>query len=700
MSIKIIILFSFFNLIYLQHYKNSNPLKNLVCGEGIIENPSLVEYPNNIPIEDDFSPIRIFVDYTTFEFDCTKYTNILNFKSVIKEKLSKAVNLMEKIINIQRFKEKIYLTDDFISSISLSLPYYEQILTTGISFDLIVSLKIKNEKSIRTNFESKKINFNSYPLVIEPITKRPLLGIIEIFELNYSIMDNLETYFLNSFIHQLMHIMVFDAKLIKNFPNYDVNSRPYVRAKDYSQYRLNYFIITPKVLFFARRHFSNPHMLGLELDSNSYLPEENMYHWNARFMEGDIMIADFYEEQAISEMTLGLFEDSNWYKVNYYTGGLFRFGKNETFEFTDLKCFNLYDYFVDSIFCTKENQKRCTSGRLNKGLCKFYINDGIPTYFQYFSDNSTKGGRGNVDFCPITQKEDESRTQVYYFYPGSCQNGLIFRNGLEEVFSNNSFCAISNVIPRNKGLGKYLVRRAVCYPMYCTNTTLTIQIGNFFITCPRQGGVITLPDLCDYMGLLECPDYNLICTGTEVCNNIEDCINKKSIVKNSSFVYEGFTYAKQSLDNTYYYNIKSLGEGSDDGKCGKNCLYCDEKNTCLKCRDGDYYLASKNNIKNDTSELFCDKEEKFTDDKYEYYKGIYYFIGHNNNINNINNNDNSNDDSINVNNSNDEENNLNNTEVNSTNSSNINNVENNYSRFLPNKIIGKIFYLLFLLTIM
>ena len=682
MSMKIFLLFSIINLIYLQY--TGIPLNNLICGEGIIENPSLIEYPNNIPIEDDFSPIRIFVDYTIFELDCNKYTNLLNFKSLIKEKLSKAAKLMEKIINIQRFKEKLYLTDDFISSISLFLPYYEQIIGQGISYDLVVSLKIQNERSARTNFESKKINFNSYPLVIEPLTKRPLLGIIEIFDLNYSIMDNLETYFLNSFIHQLMHIMVFDVKLIKNFPNYSVNSPPYINEVDYSGYKRRYFIITPKVLFFARRHFSNPNMFGLELDSNNYLPEENMYHWNARFMEGDIMIADFYEEQAISEMTLGLFEDSNWYKVNYYTGGLFRFGKNETSKFTDLKCFNSYGYFIDNIFCTKENEKRCTSGRLNRGLCKYYINEGIPTYFQYFSDNSTKGGKGNVDFCPITQKEDESRTQNYNFYPGSCQNGLIYRNGSEEVFSDHSFCTISNVIPKYKGLGYYHIRRAVCYPMYCSNTTLTIQIGNFYITCPRQGGAITLPDSCDYMGQLECPDYNLICTGTEVCNNIEDCINKKSIVKNSSFVYEGYTHAKQSLNNIYYYTIKSLGEGSDNGKCGKNCLYCNEKISCLECVGG-YYMASKNNIKNDTSELFCDKKEQFSDDKYEFYDGIYYFIGQNNNIDNINNNDN------NDNNSNDEDNNLNNVEVNSNN--NINNED--YSRFLSNKIIGIIFYLLF-----
>ena len=693
MSIKIIILFSFFNLIYLQHYRNSNPLKNLVCGEGIIENPSLIKYPKNINIENDFSPIRIFIDYTTFELECSKFTNIANFKSLIKEKLSKAANLMEKIIKTQRFTEKIYLTNDFTSLIFLSLPNYDQILTTGVYYDLIVSPKIHNSKSVKIDFEKKYINFNSYPLVIEPLTKRPILGIIEIFDLDYSTMDNLETYFLNSFIHQLMHIMVFDTKLIKNFPNYSEDSPPYIKEKDYSQYKMNNFIVTPKVISIAKRHFNNPQMLGLELDSNTFISEDNMYHWNARFMIGDIMIADFYEEQAISEITLGLFEDSNWYKVNYYTGGLFRTGKNETFIFTDLKCINPYDYFIDNMFCTEENEKRCTGGRLNKGLCKFYKNEGIPSYFQYFSDNSTKGGRGNVDFCPITQKEDESRSQIFNFYPGSCQNGLLYRNGLEEIFSDHSFCTISNVIPKNKGLDNYYTRRAVCYPMHCSSTTLTIQIGNFYITCPRQGGVITLPDFSDYMGSLECPEYNMICTGTVICNNIEDCINKKSIIKNSSSVYEDFTYKKQSLDNLNNNNVKSLGEGSDDGKCGKNCLYCNEKNSCLKCRDGDYYMLSKNNKKDDTSELFCDNGEKLSENNYK------------RKINNINdnNNDNSNNDNIknanenNYNSNNNENNNLNNITVIKT--ININNRILNYSKHLSNTSIGINILFIILLTI-
>ena len=634
MSIKIVLFFSIFNLICLQNYYNA--LKNMVCGAGIIQNPDLLEYTKPITTEQNFSPIRILIDYTQFELDCTQFTELAKSKEVIKEKLSKAAKLMEQIINVQRFKENIILKEDLL--MSLSLFHYDQTLLGGVSYDLIVQPKIKQTLRKMMNFELRYINFNSYAVLIDPTTKRPMVGIIEIFNIDYSNMDNLETFFLNSFIHQLMHIMVFDTKLIKNFPNYSPNSPPYIVKLDYNHYKEFNYIVTPKVLFFARRHFNNPKLFGLQMDKNIFIYDDNMYHWTQRYMAGDIMVADFYEEQAISEMTLGLFEDSNWYKVNYYTGGLFRYGKNETYTFTDFKCINHFYYLSKNFFCTEEYQRRCTGGRLNKGYCKFYISDTIPSSFQYFSDNSTKGGRPNVEYCPITQSNDEYVSQKYNFYAGSCQNGLLYRNGLEEVFSDHSFCAISNVIPKNRRLERYMFSRAVCYQMYCSNTTLTIQIGNFYLTCPREGGVIILPEYADYAGEVECPDYNSICTGTVMCNNIEDCIEKKSLIKNSSFIYEGFTYVKQTLNLLYGHFTHSKGEGSEDGVCGKNCIFCDNKNKCLECREGGYAMGSKNNNRDDKSQLFCDEEEKFTDDKYEYYDGIYYFIGNNNVIYNNNNN--------------------------------------------------------------
>ena len=41
------------------------------------------------------------------------------------------------------------------------------------------------------------------------------------------------------------------------------------------------------------------------------------------------MISFDYPDVAISDITLAVLEDTGYYKVNYYTGGLFRFGKNQ-----------------------------------------------------------------------------------------------------------------------------------------------------------------------------------------------------------------------------------------------------------------------------------------------------------------------------------------------------------------------------------
>jgi len=162
--------------------------------------------------------------------------------------------------------------------------------------------------------------------------------------------------------------------------------------------------------------------------------------------------------------------------------------------------------------------------------------------------------------------------------------------------------------------------------MHCTETTLTVQIGDFYMTCPREGGVLSMPSISGYFGVFECPDFNLICTGSVMCNNIEECIERKSLYKEGTFIYEGYTHSYQSLDNTYYYNVKSKGEESSNGKCGKHCVYCNKENSCLLCANSEYAMASRNGNPKNKTQLFCDSFDKFSDDKWVYINDIFYPI--------------------------------------------------------------------------
>ena len=74
---------------------------------------------------------------------------------------------------------------------------------------------------------------------------------------------------------------------------------------------------------------------GVEMDDFNSLETQdgNSIHWSARILLGDYMTSElYYTEQAISEITLASLEDLGYYEINYFTGGLMRFGKNKGCE--------------------------------------------------------------------------------------------------------------------------------------------------------------------------------------------------------------------------------------------------------------------------------------------------------------------------------------------------------------------------------
>ena len=623
-------LISFFNLI--NNQLQYNILKSLICGAGLIESPELISFTNSIEKESNYSPIRIFIDFTNFDQTSSSYSDVSKSKELIKEKLLRAADLMQQIIKVRRFKSNLILTNEIIEKHNLSS--YDTNLISGIPYDLIIFPKFKSS-AYRTIYNSLKyINFHGFPLIIDSNTKRPITGIIDIYDLDYSNMGNLNTFLINSFIHQLIHIMVFDYKLITIFPNY--SSPPIANKIDYTGYQSRYYITSPKVFEYTKRHFNcSVNIIGLQLDNSGfkYINSNQLtYHWEPRFMTGDIMSPFPYEEESISEITLALFEDSNWYNVNYYTGGLFRYGKGETCWFPNSFCISNSKTSFPNTFCLNQNEQRCTSGRTQRGICRLFNYELMPSYFQYFTNDSTLGGKETAHYCPKTEAEYLNNNVINNFYPGSCLNGIIpsYSQNLAEVNSDHSFCAISNIIPNNIEYANLNTRRAVCYPMFCSNTTLTIQIGNIYMTCPKLGGVVRMSGDSGYLGAVECPDYNLICSGSVMCNSIESCIEKKSIVKDSSFIYDEFTYVYQRYDMIEYSHIKSIGELSYNGKCGINCLYCKDGNTCMKCRDGDYTMGSNSKTRGNTKKLFCDLVSNFEQStNYELDNEIYYIIDEN-----------------------------------------------------------------------
>ena len=245
------------------------------------------------------------------------------------------------------------------------------------------------------------------------------------------------------------------------------------------------------------------------------------------------MLSNNYIENVISDITLALFEDSGWYKVNYYTGGLFRFGKNAGCDFFKKNCIIDGDVIFPNEFCKSRKEPKCVSSHLAIGECLISEYDNIPKKYQYFSDKK-KGGLDNAEYCPVADLYSENIFDESYF-GSNCKygNSLNLFKHYGEVIGNDSICFESSLVPRYSP--QPYKWRAICYPISCDrkNKNIIVYVNDLSVVCPTQGG--TLKKIKGFKGKINCPEYNMICTSEIWCNEMFDCIEKKSVTDESTY---------------------------------------------------------------------------------------------------------------------------------------------------------------------
>ena len=105
------------------------------------------------------------------------------------------------------------------------------------------------------------------------------------------------------------------------------------------------------------------------------------------------------QEKVISEFTLALLEDTGYYKANYYTEGLMRYGKNKGCDFIQNKCvdfssqINPYfeNEFFDSIHSDYGIDNSYSSGRQSRIYNSFWIREFYYDNPNYFKNESIGG---------------------------------------------------------------------------------------------------------------------------------------------------------------------------------------------------------------------------------------------------------------------------------------------------------------------
>ena len=444
----------------------------------------------------DYVPIAIGYDFTTLKKPDSMSDSIFSdVKKILKEtreEFSKFLKITHKEIDLSNYKKEI------VENCNLSF--------IGQDYS---NFLIKNDLIVFPIFKDlgDDIIASASPCVTESSTYRPIAGVLNINpKLDFESI-NVEYYMKNIFLHEIIHILAFHPYFFRN-----LNLGHYYYYEPY-----NYYLNSYNVLEQARKHYDCSSLERLYLENQ----EKNSgwsSHWESRYMLGDIMISTDFQEKVISDITLALFEDTGFYKVNYYTGGLFKFGKNKGCDFLNKKCIiNEYSQFNE--FCEKESEPKCSYSRSIKSSC--YIHDytnELSSEYQYFS-NPKRGGFFAADYCPVPFESHPSN----YYYPKHCLIGKSDDSNIYgEKLGNNSFCFISSLLPNNS---ESSVRtNAICYEVECDsiNKEIIVKIDSNKIICPTEGGTI-YPD--GFKGSLECPHYYDICpkNGDPICNEMFSC---------------------------------------------------------------------------------------------------------------------------------------------------------------------------------
>ena len=501
--------------------------------------------------------MNIYIDYEILQHQFSIGKITYDYYNNLSMALNSTKNYISELLNVigtQEIKLSYDLfeeEDDYILRSEV-----KNIISRTIDADLILIPKIYFD-------DNDGIDAAAFAIARNKNENRPVCGGILLGKHYNFNKINAQPYLIMLLLHEITHVLGFSSPLFEYFKTYP----SLIKTKTVNGLKRTLFT-GPNVIKQAKRHFNCDNIEGIELENQGDDGSVGS-HWEARIMLGDYMISIDYPEIVISEISLALLEDSGLYNVNYYTGGLFRYGKGLGCEFLKDKCVSEGKSNYEREFCDVENEERCTSGFIDRGLCYISNYPYLPEYYRYFND-TTKGGFYYADYCPVTLTN--SNYYYYYFYSRCDFNGLNFNNlpsEYGEIYGPNSICVLSSLIPstNNDQFNSEVdtKKRARCHKVISCDSksrTFILNIGDTLLNC---SGNYKETRVDGYSGSIICPDYNRVCTGSVWCNDPLVCIEKKSLYDES--LGSGTEKSEKQIDEDYL----NKNETYLKIDCGKKC---------------------------------------------------------------------------------------------------------------------------------
>ncbi|CAG9321226.1 unnamed protein product [Blepharisma stoltei] len=305
---------------------------------------------------------------------------------------------------------------------------------------------------------------------------------------------------LSTVIHEMSHILAFSANLMdlwikpdgSKYKNDEILLWGVERNKTVAKLK------TPKVLAKAKEHFNCSELEGIGLEV-SRVNGTLGSHWEKRIMNDDYMVPDFdIHDIGYSDISLAVFEDSGWYKVNYWILNKPIWGFHKGCEFLKEKCI-VDNKPLPNEFCLNSTFSQCDYRHLRKGNCNLnQFHDMLPEPFQYFSNPCLGGKDEYIDYCPVVKP----------FYKGNCRETNPSMQDINQLYGE-AMCESCRCIEGtySKSMGS-LEHHAICHNITCTADAAIIHIRNVSVTCPFTGGTVKAPG---FHGFLVCPESDILC---------------------------------------------------------------------------------------------------------------------------------------------------------------------------------------------
>ena len=342
---KILAFTLFISFIELILNEEQNKLYKCGVGQYKIEPPT---FGNEIPINytsslyrrrlqnldsDGFKKFNIYLDFENLKEEVKTY-NLQDYGEIIIKCIEKAANTLMSLLRVKPLPKDYWLSDSQLTENNINYWEKEKFGNEAHSNNIsLLSLGI--DLVIFSRFESFATSTlaTAGPIYMDYESNQPYCGRINInHQINFS-KKGIEEYLTNILIHEMTHILGFSSYYFEFF-NFNLTQIDKYGIK-------RFYLISSNVIKVAKKYFNCSDIDGVELENDGGGGTVGS-HWEARILLGEYMCGTTREEEeVISEFTLAYLEDTGYYKANYYTGGLMRFGKNKGCAFIKDKCYNI-----------------------------------------------------------------------------------------------------------------------------------------------------------------------------------------------------------------------------------------------------------------------------------------------------------------------------------------------------------------------